>query len=121
MYLKTVDFQPKASATSKRLGFAYLIQSQEPAVEVTSRALLARRNGYLGVVDLKDHFFFASFSRIRLSTNGGIRPSTRPPSRKTCFIRSDETYEYSSAAIRKTVSIDGSRRRFISAILSSYS
>src|SRR5262249_34931579 len=62
-----------------------------------------------------------SRSASRRRTGSGTSPRTPPPSRATSLTRRLETYEYSSLAMRNTVSMLESRRRFIRAIWSSYS
>ena len=81
----------------------------------------AFRNGDLDVMNSEQFHSFANFEPIRSSTNAGTRPDDPSAELDTCFIRLDDTNEYSSAAVRKTVSIFGCRRRFIIAIRNSYS
>jgi len=120
MDLRITELQPKSATAGKRFGFWYLDQTEDTTVKGTSLVLGCDRNADLDVMyGLECHS--ALLSRMRASTAAGMSPSILPPSSNTCFIRVDETYEYSSPAIKKTVSIEGSRRRFMSAIRSSYS
>jgi hypothetical protein len=52
---------------------------------------------------------------------GRDEPFDVPPSLATSRTSLEETYEYASLGMRKTVSTSGARRRFIIAIWSSYS
>ena len=119
MYLKVTELQPESAASRERLRFWHLDEPKHTAVEGSCFVLGSDRYADLRVV--RGLYHPPIFPLILASTISGISPSILPPSSKTCFISVEETYENSSPAIRNTVSIEGSSRRFIKAIRSSYS
>ena len=107
-----LDILARARRLADRIIIAILEQDQKkPLFSVEDRSAMIRE-----IVSGDASIHVASFSGLLVdfATRSGATIIVRG-------LRAVSDYEYSSLAIRKTVSTVGARRRFISAIWSSYS